>query len=323
MVRRVMLFLSLAVFSVVAACAQTPPNLTGKWKLNVAKSEFGSIPGPDSRTDEIVQNGLEIKQSVVSEGPQGKQNYALSLTADGKEHSVPSDSPMAHIGELTMEKVAASWDGSTLAVAESLKFQGNDVQVKNRYDLSPDGAVLTITSHVASAMGEMVRKLVFDRQGQPAPATTASSTAPASSAPAANTAAQPNFTGIWKLDPAQSSFGPVPGPESRVDTIEHTEPTIKIKSVQKGTMQGDLDYSFTLTTDGKPSTINFLGTDATNTAYWAQDILTVDTSTTFQGADLTIKGLWSLSEDGKTMTVNSHFASAMGELDQKLVFVKQ
>jgi hypothetical protein len=74
MVRRVMLLLSLAVFSVVAACAQIPPNLTGKWKLNVAKSEFGSISGPDSRTDEIVKNGLEIKQSVVSEGPQGPQD---------------------------------------------------------------------------------------------------------------------------------------------------------------------------------------------------------------------------------------------------------
>jgi len=319
-----MLSLSLAVFSAVAACAQVPPpNLTGKWKLNVAKSEFGSIPGPDSRTDEIVQNGQEIKQSVASEGPQGKQDYTLSLTADGKERPVPADSSMAHIGQLTMQKVAASWDGSTLAVAESMRFQDTDVQVTNRYDLSPDGAVLTITSHVASSMGEMVRKLVFDRQDPAVSAKNSSSPAPALSTPAAKATAEPNFTGTWKLDPAQSSFGPVPGPESRVDTIEHTDPTIKIRSVQKGTMQGDVDYSFTMTTDGKPSTMNFQGTDATNTAYWAQDILTVDTDTTFQGTPLAIKSLWSLSEDGKTLTVNTHFASSLGELDQKLVFAKQ
>ncbi len=48
-------------------------------------------------------------------------------------------------------------------------------------------------------------------------------------------------------------------------------------------MQSDVEYSFTLATDGKPSTMNFQGTDATNTAYWTQDVLTVDTDTTFQG----------------------------------------
>jgi len=132
-----------------------------------------------------------------------------------------------------------------------------------------------------------------------------------------------NFTGTWKLDPAQCSFGPVSGPESRVDTIEHNEPVIKVKSVQKGTMQGDVDYSYSLTTDGKPSTMNFQGTDATNTAYWTQDILDVDTDTTFQGTALTIKSLWSLSQDGNPFTVNAHFASSLGELDQKLVFIKQ
>jgi len=321
MLRRVLLSLLLAVFSAIAVCAQPSTNLSGKWKLNTAKSDFGPIPGPDSRIDDIVQNGQEIKQSVVSESAQGKQEYTLLLTVDGKEHDVPADSPMSHIGELTLEKTSAAWDGNTLAVSENLKFQGNDVEVKNRYDLSEDGAVLTISSHASSSMGEMDRKFVFDRQDQPS-AAKVPSTAPVPVA-TAKTTAQPNFTGTWKLDPAQSDFGAVPGPESRVDAIEHTDPSIKIRSVQKGTMQGDLDYSFTLTTDGKPSTMNFQGTDATNTAYWTNDMLTVDTDTTFQGADLTIKSLWSLSQDGKTLTVNSHFASAMGELDQKLVFVKQ
>ena len=30
-----------------------------------------------------------------------------------------------------------------------------------------------------------------------------------------------------------------------------------------------------------------------------------------------------LSDDGKTLTQNAHLASAMGELDQKLIFEKQ
>ncbi len=322
MVRHAFLPAFLGIFVAVIACAQPSPNLTGRWKLNLPKSDFGPIPGPDSQTDDIALNGSAFTQRVVSDGPQGKRDYTLSLTVDGKAREVPSDSPMAHIGELTLQKIAASWEGSALAVSETLKFQGSDLQVKNHYDLSADASVLTVTSHITSATGEMVRKLVFDRQDQSASVNGASiATAPPLTGN--KPAAQPNFTGTWKLDPAQSSFGPVPGPESRVDTIEHSNPAIKIRSVQKGTMQGDLDYSFSLTTDGKPSTMNFQGTDATNTAYWAQDILTIDTDTTFQGTELTIKSLWSLSEDGKTLTVNSHFASSLGELDQKLVFAKQ
>ena len=323
MLRRGMLPLFLTLFALTAAGTQPSANLSGKWKLNTAKSEFGPIPGPDSRSDEIVQNGSEIKQSVVSDGAQGKQEHTLVLTVDGKEHTVPEDSPMAHLGQLRLEKVAASWDNSALVVSETLNFQGNDLDVKNRYDVSAHGAVLTIASHVGSSMGEMDRKFVFDRQDQAALAKPAKPDSAPASIHAAKVAGTPDFTGTWRLDLAQSSFGPVPGPESRTDTIEHTGPTIKIHSVQKGTTQGDLDYSFTLTTDGKPSTMNFQGTEAVNTADWRADILTIDTATMYQGSDLTIKSMWTLSENGKTLTVNSHYASALGELDQKLAFVKQ
>ena len=183
MLRRGMLPLFLTFFALTAAGAQPSANLSGKWKLNAAKSESGPIPGPDSRSDEIVQDGSEIRQSVVSEGPQGKQEYTLALTVDGKEYTVPKDSPMAHIGQLTLEKVAASRDNSAPVVSETLDFQGNDLDVKNRYDVSEHGAVLTIAltikrmlslsengktltvnSHYASALGELDQKLAFVRQ---------------------------------------------------------------------------------------------------------------------------------------------------------------
>jgi len=157
------------------ASAHSAPNLTGKWKLNTFKSEFGAIPGPDSRTDDIVQNGSDIKQHVVSDGPQGKQDYTLSLTVEGKERDAPPD---FHIGDATMQKISASWEGSTLAVSERLKFKGSDVQVQNRYDLSSDSAVLTVTSQITSANGELVRKLVFDRQDQAGAAQAANAAAP-------------------------------------------------------------------------------------------------------------------------------------------------
>jgi hypothetical protein len=36
-----------------------------------------------------------------------------------------------------------------------------------------------------------------------------------------------------------------------------------------------------------------------------------------------MKDKWTLSPDGKALTINRHFASSMGELDQKIVLEKQ
>jgi hypothetical protein len=49
----------------------------------------------------------------------------------------------------------------------------------------------------------------------------------------------------------------------------------------------------------------------------------VDTKGSFGGNDFTAKARWTLSGDGKTLTVTTHFSSAMGEGDVKEVFDKQ
>jgi hypothetical protein len=36
-----------------------------------------------------------------------------------------------------------------------------------------------------------------------------------------------------------------------------------------------------------------------------------------------MRGKWTLSADGKTLTIESHFSSSMGEGDQKQVLEKQ
>ena len=50
--------------------AQSKSNFSGTWKLNVSKSDFGPLPGPDSRTDVIEHNDPVLKVNTAAEGPQ-------------------------------------------------------------------------------------------------------------------------------------------------------------------------------------------------------------------------------------------------------------
>ncbi|HTP86464.1 MAG TPA: hypothetical protein VMJ34_05945 [Bryobacteraceae bacterium] len=133
---------------------------------------------------------------------------------------------------------------------------------------------------------------------------------------------KPNFSGTWKLNAEKSDFGPMPGPDSRTDTIDHKEPVVK-ESVAMSSSQGDMNWDLTYTTDGKESKNTVMGSEMTSTAKWDGNTLVVDSKANFGGSDMTIHGTMVLSDDGKTLTRQAHFSGPMGEGDQKLVFDKQ
>jgi hypothetical protein len=131
-------------------------DFSGIWKLNVAKSDFGPVPPPNSRTDIIDHKDPSLKVATNEDGANGKQDYVLMMTTDGKE---ATNTP----GGLELKSTAA-WEGPSLIVNTKLKFQDNDVAIKATWQLSPDGKVLTETSHYTTAMGEFDAKAVYERQ---------------------------------------------------------------------------------------------------------------------------------------------------------------
>jgi hypothetical protein len=133
------------------------PNYSGTWKLNVEKSDFGPLPPSNSRTDVIAHNEPALKDSVSDDGAQGKQEYTLNMTTDGKEVT-------NNAGDIEV-KNTATWEGSNLVVGTKLSVQGTDVAVKATWLLSPDGKTLTENAHiVAGALGELDQKMVFEKQ---------------------------------------------------------------------------------------------------------------------------------------------------------------
>ncbi len=156
MIRKLLSITFLIALPVASAFAQQKPNVTGTWKLNVAKSDFGALPGPESRTDVITHKDPALSNSVSVVGAQGKQEYTLNYTTDGKE-------ALNKIGERELRSTL-KWVGNDLAVSVKTTYNGADVTAEGTWVLAPDGKTLTISVHYASAMGETDQKLIFEKQ---------------------------------------------------------------------------------------------------------------------------------------------------------------
>ncbi len=134
--------------------------------------------------------------------------------------------------------------------------------------------------------------------------------------------AKPNLTGDWKLNTEKSDFGQMPPPNSMTQKITHEDPNLQIQVKQSSEM-GDFDFEAKYTTDGKECTNTIRDNPSTSVVKWDGDELAFETKGKFGDNDFTMKDKWSLSEDGKVLTINRHFSSSFGEGDQKLILEKQ
>jgi hypothetical protein len=304
-----------AVLSVTAFAtsmlAQSKPNYSGTWKLNVSKSSFDPLPTPDSRTDVIVHNDPTIKINVDQKGGQGDMAATLNYTTDGKEAT-------NQMGPREV-KSTLNWEGSNLVINSKLTFNDAEIGIKNVWILSDDGKTLSENAHITSPMGEFDNKLVFDKQD--AGAATAKITPPPVAGAPASAGVKPNFSGTWKLDVTKSDFGVLPPDNSRTCVIEHADPVLKV-AVSADGAQGKQDFTLNYTTDGKEAVNNAGGLELKSILGWESGSLVENTKLKYQDQDVTVKQVWLLSDDGKTLTQNAHYTSPMGEMDTKFVYAK-
>lgn len=135
--------------------------------------------------------------------------------------------------------------------------------------------------------------------------------------------AKPNLSGDWKLNPAKSDFGPMPAPEKMTRKIGHKDPVLKSIQVQSG-QQGEVTSELTYTTDGKESVNKTARGEVKGTAKWENDSIVIDSKREIQGVgEITQHEVWSLSADGKTLTVVNKLNTPQGEFEIKTVLEKQ
>ena len=156
MIRKLLSLTFLMALPLVSVFAQQKTDYSGTWKLNVAKSDYGVLPGPTSRTDVITQKEPLITDHVTAETEQGKLDYTVNYSTDGKEMTNT-------IGDRTL-KSTAKWDGNNLVVNSKLKVGDADVDVAATWVLAADGKTLTISVHITSSMGDADQKLMLEKQ---------------------------------------------------------------------------------------------------------------------------------------------------------------
>ena len=156
MFRKLLWTTLLITLPLVGVFAQPKTDYSGTWKLNVAKSDFGPLPGPDSRTDVITHKDPSLSNHVTAEGAQGKQEFTFKFTTDGKE-------AVNTVGPREI-KSTVKWSGSNLVINSKFVSNGSDVLSEATWVLSSDGKTLTVSTHFTSSLGEADQKFVFEKQ---------------------------------------------------------------------------------------------------------------------------------------------------------------
>lgn len=132
----------------------------------------------------------------------------------------------------------------------------------------------------------------------------------------------PNLSGRWVLLPAESTFGPLPAPESRTDLIVHEEPRLVITraTVAQGQeVAAELSYLV----DGEPHRNHAGGAELVSRLHWEGATLVMISLANSPQGEVTITDRYELSADGQTL-IQHRTLSVMGqELAQRLVLKRQ
>lgn len=156
-------FMLVFCMAAVAASAQKPADLSGKWNLDIGKSELGQAAGMiKSQTLTITQAGTSFKVATQTErnapaegapgggGPGGGGGRGMgagggageqSYTLDGKEVSTERQTPN---GTVTT-KTKAEQTGNKVVVTSTFPTPNGDMKQTSTYELSADGKTLTVT----------------------------------------------------------------------------------------------------------------------------------------------------------------------------------
>lgn len=130
--------------------------------------------------------------------------------------------------------------------------------------------------------------------------------------------AAPDLSGRWKLNPAESDFGPTPAPNAASYVISQDGSSLVIDWSWSGP-SGDMTGRATYTTNGEETTNTFGDLELTSVAHWEGEILHINSKGSLMGTDMEFVDTWTL-ETPNQLTVRRHMNSSMGEMEQVLVF---
>jgi len=135
-------------------------------------------------------------------------------------------------------------------------------------------------------------------------------------------AAPPEFSGVWRLDVEKSQFDRQAPPRVAVDRIEHHEPYLVMHSIRAyGDAQetsGTARYRI-----GGEGENEVLGNRMRYAARWDGETLELVTKGSFGDNAIVLTDRYSLSADGKSLTLKRHYEGRGGPQDQTLILRRE
>jgi hypothetical protein len=146
-------FVALALIAHEAP-AQSKPNFSGSWKMNVTRSDFGAIPAPTSIERKITHAEPSLVIVEAQDVGLGAQTVTRMYTTDGKGSTFVSQGAEV--------KGTGVWEGNEAVVTSEVEVVG--IKYVDRMMLSPDGKTLTSVIKLATPQGDIDMKVVFEKQ---------------------------------------------------------------------------------------------------------------------------------------------------------------
>lgn len=141
-----------------------------------------------------------------------------------------------------------------------------------------------------------------------------------------------NFSGTWKLNEGKSDLGQFGsrGAAGKI-VVDQKADGVTTTRTSTGFNGQSVDQVETLNNDGKEvgsSVFNGMGKRKASVKWSAdKNTMTVNATTAFEGNgqsfEIKVTETWSLSADGKTLTLSSVMTTPQGELTTKAVYDKQ
>ena len=138
---------------------------------------------------------------------------------------------------------------------------------------------------------------------------------------AASAQTRPDFSGTWKQNmeksPTKSSWL-----KSYVNKIEIQDTTLKVTTTTVGD-RGERTYDRTYVIGKEQKSQDNEGDEFTTNVKWEGKTLVFETVEKEHDSVLNSKEVWTLSDDGRTLTKNIHRSGPRGDSDQQYVLEKQ
>ena len=147
--------LALGVMLTVAIVdAQSKPDFSGDWKMNLVKSDFGAAPAPDTMTRKIVHAEPSLTIDEEQATPIGPQRTTRKYVTDGTESTFEAGGAAV--------RTSAKWDGNVLVAVTTVDVVG--LVYNDRMSLSADGKTLTSAVKLTTPQGPLDVTVVFEKQ---------------------------------------------------------------------------------------------------------------------------------------------------------------